>query len=241
MTSINCEQIAPPVWASNTVQNLQGQEVHLWRINIDLSFHNLSALQEFLSPEELQKASNYLREQDRTRFIIGHACAKDLIARYLNIEVAQVSLNIGTNGKPCISPVHKLYFNISHSGDWVLIAFGPEELGVDIEKITGDFITDILMEQCFHRQEIKVIKESGDSTTDFFKFWTRKEAFLKATSNGMVDELNQFTCMEEAQEFEFPSLSIKEHWDLKSFLMDQIYAVSLCAANPLNTIRFLNY
>ncbi|WP_339924795.1 4'-phosphopantetheinyl transferase superfamily protein [uncultured Cyclobacterium sp.] len=241
LTSINCEHIAPALWGENTFQNLQRQEVHLWRIDLRIAYQKLSKLEKLLSYEERKRAANYLQEKDRIRFILGHACVKDLISRYLDIDVAQVSLNKGANGKPYISPVHKLYFNISHSGDWVLIAFGSEELGVDLENITGDFITDPLMAQCFHENEIKVIRTSDDPTAEFFKFWTRKEAFLKATGNGMVDELNQFTCMNAFQEFEFPSLSNKKNWYLKSFLMDNNYAVSLCAPSPLNTILFLNY
>jgi len=241
LTSINCEQIAPPTWESNTIPDLLGQEVHLWRIGIRLPNHKLSKLEELLSTEERQRANKYLREQDRIRFIIGHACTKKLISRYLNLEISQVILKSGSNGKPYVSPLHKLNFNLSHSGDWVFIAFGAEKLGVDLEKIAGNFITDALLEQCFHDQELKVIRESSDPTAEFFKFWTRKEAFLKATGIGMVDELNQFTCVDESQVFTFPTLSTEMNWHLKSFLMDQSYAVSLCAANPLTAIRFFDY
>lgn len=241
LATINCEQIPSPIWSPGTCSKLHSMEVHLWRIRLNLPLVELSHLEKKLTAKEKMKASKYLHQKDRNSFIIGQACTKKLVAQYLNIEVSQVIFQIGMNGKPYIPIHHKLHFNLSHSGEWVFIAFGSQELGIDLEKIAGNFITDSLLEQCFHSNELKVIKESCDPTAEFFKFWTRKEAFLKATGIGIVETLNHFTCLDQYQEFMFPSLFNKTNWQLRSFFMDQSYAVSICTSPLPNRVRFFDY
>ena len=241
LATINCKQIPSPIWSPGTCPKLQNMEVHLWRIRLNLPVGKLSYLEKLLTSEEKNKASKYINQKDRNSFIIGQACTKKLGAQYLNIEASQVIFQIGMNGKPYIPIDHKLHFNISHSGEWVFIAFDSQELGLDLEKIAGNFITDALLEQCFHSNELKVIKESYDPIAEFYKFWTRKEAFLKATGIGIVETLNQFTCLDQYQEFMFPSLSNKTNWQLRSFFMDHSYAVSICTSPLSNRVRFFDY
>jgi 4'-phosphopantetheinyl transferase len=241
LTSLHCEQKPVPPWEENRVPHLQGQEVHLWRIDVDQSDYILNHLEELISPEEQLRANKFFHLPDRLRFVLGRGGLKQLLSLYSNIPSSNIRLKIGTHGKPFVQAPDQIHFNISHSGNWVLIAIGSKELGIDLEKITGEFITDSLLEQCFHRHELKLIRESEDPKVEFFKFWTRKEAFLKATGNGIVDDLQAITCMEGSQQWEFPSLSLEKNWHIKSFIMDPSYAVSLCSTIQNPIIRFFNF
>lgn len=90
-------------------------------------------------------------------------------------------------GKPYLRGEKNLYFNISHSKNYVVCAFSDKEVGIDIQvhkKGKGDIaqrffsIEDrVLME--------KMADEGRSSEEIFFSIWTVKEAYMKLTGEGM--------------------------------------------------------
>ena len=87
---------------------------------------------------------------------------------------------INRDGKPAIqdSPYH---FNLSHSGDWLLLAVGDTPVGADIEKITK--IRPKTMERYFSQAEQEKVKKNG--TKAFFEIWCQKESYVKYTGEGI--------------------------------------------------------
>ncbi len=89
-----------------------------------------------------------------------------------------------------------LHFNVSHSGGMALIAVGSEHrLGIDIEKIRTDVDTNVLAERFFSSRERSGLQELPEHlrVQGFFACWTRKEAFLKATGEGLSFPLSDFS------------------------------------------------
>lgn len=74
-------------------------------------------------------------------------------------------------------------FNLSHSGDWVLLAIGDNEIGCDIERLRQ---TDALRlgKVVFTGGELELIRQSRDRLGVFYTLWTKKEALLKCMGNG---------------------------------------------------------
>lgn len=82
----------------------------------------------------------------------------------------------------------KLYYNISHSGQYAVVVISDKRVGIDIEcKDDKDFI---VTKRMFCEEEISYI---GDSQDRFRQIWTIKEAFLKCTGKGISVPLNSFT------------------------------------------------
>jgi len=79
-------------------------------------------------------------------------------------------------------------FNISHSGD-VVICCGTTsgKVGADVEGIQPVDFSDFT--ECFRENEWDVIFESQERAGNFFKFWSRKEAVLKAAGTGLYTPL----------------------------------------------------
>ncbi len=103
-------------------------------------------------------------------------CAGLLIKRYVGDDI-----RIGEYGKPYSESGKR--FNISHSGDYVIIALSDFEIGCDIEcekeldyERTGKIV--------FHENELRKLSESDDKKDYFYKLWTRKESFLKCIGKG---------------------------------------------------------
>lgn len=107
--------------------------------------------------------------------------AGDYALRKVFSEVYGINdISINREGKPYIEdcPYH---FNLSHSGDFLLLAVGETPVGADIEKITK--IRPKTMEKYFSQSEQNRVKKEGKNI--FFELWTKKESYVKYTGEGI--------------------------------------------------------
>jgi 4'-phosphopantetheinyl transferase len=152
-----------------------------------------------LSPDEIVRASRFHFEKDRIHFTQCRSALRGLLAGYLAIPAAEIRFEYLTSGKPQLAPEQNpraLQFNVSHSANMALIAVGREHrLGVDIEKIRDDVDTTALAERFFSLRERAGLQALPDHlrVPGFFACWTRKEAFLKATGEGLSFPLADFS------------------------------------------------
>src|SRR5260370_32955202 len=152
-----------------------------------------------LSPDESARAHRFPFEKDRIPFTRCRSALRDLLAGYLAIPAADIRFEYLTSGKPQLAAEQNpsaLQFNVSHSANMALIAVGSEHrLGVDIEKIRGDVDTSALAERFFSLRERAGLQALPEHlrVPGFFACWTRKEAFLKATGEGLSFPLADFS------------------------------------------------
>ena len=91
----------------------------------------LAAVNEFalcLSDEERLRASRFVFERDRCRFIVGRARLRYLLASRLGVQPDAIELIYGAHGKPALSrrfAGSDLRFNVSHSEGVAVYAFSP--------------------------------------------------------------------------------------------------------------------
>lgn len=99
----------------------------------------------------------------------------------------------GANGKPYLKDCGDVYFNLSHSGEYVLCALSDREVGCDIEKLRKADVK--LAKRYFCPEEYDHILSAGDEARQrelFFRYWTLKESFIKTTGQGLHLPLNAF-------------------------------------------------
>jgi 4'-phosphopantetheinyl transferase superfamily len=90
--------------------------------------------------------------------------------------------------------VRRLRFNISHTRGFVACAIARDEVGMDVEA--SDRPTDsILPTLSFAPEEARLVKSAPPERRAcmFFRFWTLKEAFIKATCEGLMRPLDSFS------------------------------------------------
>ena len=108
------------------------------------------------------------------------------------IDARELSFDVSCDGKPYIAK-GEACFNLSHSGTLVMCAVSNSELGCDLEKIK-DADMDIA-ERFFHENEYALIKNEADAERRkalFFRLWTLKESYVKATGRGLREPLSSF-------------------------------------------------
>lgn len=152
----------------------------------------LSALKE-LSDSEQVRNLKYRRWQDRQANILGKLLLKQgLILLSLNNSLKDIAYT--EYKKPYFK--NGPYFNVSHSGNYVVCVLANIEVGVDIEQISeSDFN---LFHNVFTSKEWEFINAAkGAIKNNFYKLWTRKESIIKANGKGMYINLRDFEVLEK--------------------------------------------
>ncbi len=134
------------------------------------------------------------------------------------------------NGKPYLTDRPDLFFNLSHSGEYVLCAIGNHEMGVDIqikqEAQSRKKMRDSVARRFFTTQEASQIQNSDSSL--FFRYWTAKESYLKLTGLGMLQELDSFWVDLKEQRI-YDSQKVNNENFLHEYFELPEYAVAVCS------------
>ncbi len=145
-----------------------------------------------LLKDELAQINKFKLKEDRIRGICGKVVAKILLSKYTGIRKDEISIQKGKYGKPYFNNKEHIQFNISHSEEYVILAFTKEEkVGIDIEKIREFNDYKDIARQFFCDFESRDVINTN-SINHFFKYWTQKEAFVKATGEGLWRDLTSF-------------------------------------------------
>ncbi len=177
---------------------LNGGEVHIWCVTFDQLSFQTKSLTKLLSVEERTRAKRFYFKKDRRRFIIRHAILRLLLGNYLCLDPKRLLFFYGKNGKPMLAGKHgkpTIFFNMSCSVDLALYGFNRDSaIGVDTEFVRDISEMDQVAERFFSKRENRELRalSGGQEKTAFFNCWTRKEAFIKATGDGLSQPLDSF-------------------------------------------------
>ena len=122
------------------------------------------------------RIGTYVQPADQARCLVA-----GLLLRTVCGVTADSQIGFGENGKPHLKN-GDMYFNISHSGDYVVLATADGEVGVDIEKVVP--ADDAVATRCFTEEERKWM-QSQKHDEAFFTLWTAKESVMKGTGLGL--------------------------------------------------------
>lgn len=132
-----------------------------------------------------EQALAYRRDRDRYLCAEAYLLLKQLLASHYGID-ADVEFAYGPNGKPFLKSYPDIHFNISHCPGAVFCAVSDTPIGVDVEEIQYD---EDVAAKVFSDQECQMIRAAGNPAVKFTELWTRKEALLKLSGTGLVDDM----------------------------------------------------
>lgn len=158
-----------------------------------------------LSEEEMQRALPLLpRERlekiERTKqkkSQVESICAGLLLEYALqeqDLKGAELTFLKNADGKPYIAEYPELFYNLSHSKEYVALVMDEHPVGVDVEGLRMGY--QKLVNRFFAEDEVTALQERWSDQL-FTKLWTRKESYLKATGFGMRMPLNGFSTLQE--------------------------------------------
>ena len=145
------------------------------------------------SPVERQsRAEGYLRQEDKVRCVAAHALVRYAVEKTLNLS--EFTVERDDYGKPHIQGREDFHFNLSHSGSWVVIAYGESPVGVDVEQIRMEAGKENIARRHFTPEEQAYLFSAGEENGErFFEIWTAKESYLKYLGTGLRRSLYSFS------------------------------------------------
>ncbi len=158
----------------------------------EVYFEELESLNYFRKKEILKK----ININDRKRSLAGDLLIKTYLSKIYGIKKEEIVIKKGEHGKPYVLNV-PAHFNISHSGNYVVVAISDKPIGIDLE-IIEDF-SAILAKKLFNEDELKYISQIGYSNKKsvmqqrFYEIWTAKEAYLKYLGLGISGGVNSLS------------------------------------------------
>jgi 4'-phosphopantetheinyl transferase len=214
-------------------------KVDIWRVNISSNLPLLNAFLAILNPGEIARANRYFHVNDKNRFIISRGGLRIILGKYLGKQPSSIEFEIGPNKKPFIKNSNNtnLNYNISHSGDWILLGIANSKIGVDTELINYTYEYKDVLPDNFSQYEIDYINQTS-SIERFFMLWTRKESLTKGTEKGLDEDLKLIPCLEGLHFAQSDMISSNEDWQISTFKVSEDYLGSVAHKINPDAIRF---
>ena len=160
------------------------------------------ALDRLLDHAELDRRQRLVNSDDRDRLTVGAALTRLVLARHLDrsadqLRLDRTCLDCGRqHGRPRLPAGDDgggVRFSVSHSGDWIAVAVVRDALvGVDVERVSPGLEVDGVAAQALAEDEREALDRlpPWDRRRGLLAYWTRKEALLKATGDGLRVPMN---------------------------------------------------
>jgi 4'-phosphopantetheinyl transferase len=212
---------------------LTGIDIHIWGVHVPDVQDRLDALHSVLCEKERAKAARFHRESDQCSSIAARGALRILLSAYTGMRATGIEFVYSENGKPHVAETD-VEFNVSHSGDWVVLAFGRNRaIGVDVERIRPEMDVMPVSSRYFTPDESVLIGRAEDRQAAFFHFWSRKEAYVKATGSGLFRELSNFSVPFDDVE--------KDGWFFHRLEAGTAYASAVVTDRPIEGLRCFDF
>lgn len=230
-----------------SINPLHENVIHVWQTDLR-DVHKIDDLKLLLSKDEKNKAERFFFEKDRNCSIIARSILRHLLQCYTGISANDIRFSYGEQKKPHLDSAQQskkspIYFNVSHSGTWILHAFAHRAcIGVDVELIKKDRDILNISEHFFTPFEHNQIMSAPNDLQHkrFYQLWAHKEAFIKATGKGLFQSLKDFEiilsddnnsedCYSNLRILSTSTHNADTHWTLKNLnlFMDYESAVAI--------------
>ena len=181
------------------VQPLDDGQVDLWlvRFERELDPPLLAAYRALLPGEERKEAERFSSEEARTQFLLGRALLRIVLSHYVGEDPRVWVFRRSAHGKPVVAgpaPL-PLEFNLSHTRGLAACAVAmARNVGVDVEALRSSPDHLLLARRFFAPAELAALEALPPQRQPdaFFRFWTLKEAFVKAQGKGLSVPLDSF-------------------------------------------------
>ncbi len=157
-----------------------------------------------------------------------------MLAPYVGSTSEALRFGYGARGKPFLQS-EDLYFNLSHSGDLLLIAVANRPVGVDAEAVRPDLVDAAMEDYVLAPDEWALLERCprGERSVGFFTALTYKEAYAKALGIGMqlpFSELRILPLLEDGPTVLLPETAVGAagtRWRLEGLNVEDGYRAAL--------------
>lgn len=210
----------------------------LWLRTTDLPDRFLERWFALLDPSEQARATRLRNRADQAAYVAAHALLRHMLSKALGGDPRVWAFETGPFGKPALATVHLrpwLHFNISHARGLVACVIAGVAVGVDVEASDGN-VPSAVAERFAPGERAMLAKAAGaEYRSIFFRLWTLKEAYLKATGEGLSGRLDSpaFRIASRKAVFERPEDAGR--WQIFEFAPGDSHRLALVVRRRGNT------
>ncbi|WP_413165286.1 4'-phosphopantetheinyl transferase family protein [Capilliphycus salinus ALCB114379] len=214
-----------------TVYPLLPGSVQVWSVEFGLLGEQLGQFERVLSPDERQRANRYRQKQDRVRYIVVRGVLRMILGGYLGLSPSEFEFSYSERGKPQLK-THStgIEFNVSHSEDKGLLAIAlNRRVGIDVEYIRSIEVLQ-LAKRFFRESEYLFLRglQQKEQLKAFFQLWTAKEAYVKATGEGLAGLETVEISLSELESAENLTVDCRGfQWGLQSLDLGENYCAAI--------------
>jgi 4'-phosphopantetheinyl transferase len=179
--------------ASGVADRQVGGPIEVWHARTSEALADAAGVERaltWLSASERARFDRYRHDADRGMFLLGRVMARTLVGRALGVAPHAWSWGEGPRGRPSIAkPDTSLSFNLAHSAGLVVCALSTDgDVGVDVEyRQRPPIDARMIRRYCAPDEAADIERRGPDGWRDqFLKYWTLKEAYLKARGLGIA-------------------------------------------------------
>ncbi|GAY11249.1 4'-phosphopantetheinyl transferase superfamily protein [Pseudonocardia sp. N23] len=149
-----------------------------------LDEHERTRLRAFRRPDD---AGRYLAAHALTRIVLGERTA----THPAGVRFDRTCRCGAQHGKPRLDEPGAPEFSFTHSGDLVGLAVADVAVGLDAEHHRT--LSDVASMAEHVSSPVEKQRPAPSSTEEFLRIWTRKEALLKVTGEGLSRAMDSIT------------------------------------------------
>jgi 4'-phosphopantetheinyl transferase len=233
---------------------LNSKDVYIYRANLDLPVAQIQQLAHFLSPDEKIRAERFRFPEHQRRFVAARGILRELLSNYLELSPEQIVFEYSDRGKPKLPKSfnpQQLQFNLSHSQEMAVYCFTlNRRIGIDLEYLKPLTDAEAIASRFFATTEKEFIASAPQEEKQqiFFQLWTAKEAYLKATGEGLAGSLAEIEIILNKERiissFKLQgSTTATKSWSLFKFIPDNNYIGTVAVENlsDTNNIQFWSW
>ena len=197
-----------------------------------------------LPREEVEREQRFVFEDSRLQYLLSRALVRTVLSHYTGNDFRAWEFTKNAYGKPSVAVPAGLpfEFNLSHTSG--LVACGVSlrrDLGVDVEDLASASDNLHLARRYFAAAEADVLETLPPERQPaaFLRFWTLKEAFIKARGMGLSIPLDDFAF--SLDEDRPPAISFRSHdrenpanWQFAQLRVDSRYQIALAIHLPVS-------
>ncbi len=151
------------------------------------------------------KIDKLINTNDKKLAILSKYLLKTILSQKYHLDYNNIYYN--ENSKPLIKGI---YFNISHSNDYVVVVFSSNKIGIDIEKVR-EVNLNIINYFCNDKEKDYILK-TDNKYKCLFKIYTFKEAYIKMLGNNLFN-------IKKIDSFNIDNLNIKRIDDIPEYII----------------------
>ncbi|MGG4398229.1 4'-phosphopantetheinyl transferase superfamily protein [Paenibacillus thiaminolyticus] len=191
-------------------------------------------LLQLLPSDRQDKINRFHYKADAYRSLLAEVLARRIIGERTGLANSRIEFHYNSYGKPELASELRLYFNITHSGEWIACAVHDAEVGIDVEQIKSIDLS--VARRFFSAEEYEQLENEPPEgkLKLFYDLWTLKESYVKLRGQGLSIPLDSFSVHKADQgecSLRTPADAASRFFFKQYHVADQ-YCLSICAAEP---------